>query len=710
MGDALRIERLTVSYVTESGSLQAVRNANLTIGARESMGLVGESGSGKSTLALAALRYLAPNGRVDGGTVRLGDMDLLSLPQRRLREVWGSRIGLVSQNPLGALNPSLTIGRQLDEMGGRHLKLDRRASRELTLDMLDKVTMPNPRSVVGLYPHQLSGGMLQRCAIAMAMVTRPGLLVLDEPTTALDVTTQAVVLDLIQELKDEFGSAVLYITHDLGVISRICDQVAVMYAGEIFERAAINDLFARPLHPYTLDLLGCIPRFEPGAAKERLVTIPGSVPRLDELPSGCVFAPRCGLAEDACRAARPPLEERGAGHLTACRRWEIVQTEEGRRILLEAARSPVGAVATGPETPTTAGAGPASEALGPGSPAPHFLETRELSKIFRVRGSGRGWGRGKKVALRAVDGVTVWADAQGTLGLVGESGSGKTTLARVVVGLETATGGEVALEGVRLPASASRRGRSVLRRMQMIFQNPDASLNPRHTVGEAVARPLRVLGRLGGQAARERALELLAAVRLPPNYYHRYPNELSGGEKQRVAIARAFASAPDLVVCDEPISSLDVSVQGSLMNLLLDLQAEQGTSYLFISHDLAAVQHLSDRIAVMYLGHLMELGEATKVLSPPYHPYTEALLSAIPVPDPRIHQEPIRLRGGAPTTVDVPSGCRFHPRCPRYLGPVCEEVEPPWRQGEGDHSIYCHIPLEELACAQDSSFCRHGDE
>ena len=721
MTDALQIEGLTISYVTEAGSLEAVRGASLTIGPRESLGLVGESGSGKSTLALGALRYLAANGRIDGGSVRLGETDLGSLPARRLREVWGSRVGLVSQNPLGALNPSSTIGRQLDEMGRRHLKLDRGASRRLTLQMLDKVAMPNPRSVVSLYPHQLSGGMLQRCAIAMAMVTRPELLVLDEPTTALDVTTQAVVLDLIQELKTEFGSSILYITHDLGVIARICDQVAVMYAGEIFERAPIGDLFAHPLHPYTLNLLGCIPRFEPGAMKEKLLTIPGSVPRLDELPHGCVFAPRCGLAEDACRAARPPLVEREPRHLTACRRWEIVRTADGRRIVLDSARSadvgpgaelvattlaPAEDAATAKVAPDAGSEAVPAEPAEAATPARHFLETKDVSKVFRIRKTGRGRRGNKKVPLRAVDGVSLWNDAGATLGLVGESGSGKTTLARVVVGLEPATSGDVLLEGTTLPASTARRERSILRRMQMIFQNPDASLNPRHTVGKAIARPLRVLGRLDAKAARERTLQLLAAVRLAPTYYDRYPNELSGGEKQRVAIARAFAIAPDLVVCDEPISSLDVSVQGSLMNLLLDLQSEEGTSYLFISHDLAAVQHLSDRIAVMYLGHLMEFGEAAKVLQPPYHPYTEALLSAIPVPDPRIHQDPIRLRGGASPTLEIPSGCRFHPRCPRFLGPICEETEPPWRQGEGDHAIYCHIPLAELVRAQDSSFRR----
>jgi len=723
---AFQIDDLSVVYQTEEGGLPAVRDASLSVAPRQTLGLVGESGSGKTTLALGAIGYLPANGRVVDGAARLHDTELLALSPHQMRRVWGSRIGLVSQNPQGAMNPTLTMGRQLDEMGRRHLGLSRRAARALTLDMLRRVDMPDPGSVVRRYPHHLSGGMLQRCSIAMALLTSPELLILDEPTTALDVTTQAMVLDLLDELKAEFNSAILYITHNLGVVSRICDRVAIMYAGEIFEEATAADLFGRPLHPYTLNLLNCVPRFEVAGAGRaagagagvRLASIPGSLPRLDSLPGGCTFAPRCPLALDVCRASRPPLTAVTDGRSTACLRWEMLLTEDGRRAAISAPETAAGGTAG---IRATAAAGVARSPFSPTAASgsrDHFVDAIDITKVFPSPGNRAG--------TRAVDGVTVRMDPGRTLGLVGESGSGKTTLARVVTGLSVPSHGHVSREGVPLGASTADRGRAMLRRLQMVFQNPEASLNPRKTVGQAIVRPLLVLENLDRETATRRAYELLAAVRLPASYFHRYPTELSGGEKQRVAIARAFAAGPDLVVCDEPISSLDVSVQGSLMNLLVDLQEDQETAYLFISHDVAAVQHLSHRIAVMYLGRLMEEGEAARVLAPPYHPYTEALLSAIPVPDPSVQQARVRLRSGAPATNEIPSGCRFHPRCPRYLGAVCREREPPWRTATGDvaeaagaggtgaaaaapealtgtrvdHSIYCHIPLDELAALQ----------
>ena len=678
---ALEIDNLSVAYQTEAGEVVAVRGVNLDVASRQTVGLVGESGSGKTTLALGAINYLSANGRVTDGTARLSGTELLARSRRDMREIWGSRIGLVSQDPQAAFNPSLTIARQLDEMGRRHLGAGRRGARDLTLTMLARVEMPDPRSVVDRYPHQLSGGMLQRAAIAMAMLTSPELLILDEPTTALDVTTQAMVLDLLDDLKAEFNSAILYITHNLGVVARVCDRVAVMYAGEILEEAEVASLFGRPLHPYTLNLLNCVPRLERERGAGRLATIAGALPSLEDLPIGCVFAPRCPLALESCRQTRPPLVRRADGHETSCVRWELLLSSEGRSAALQQpAALPLDPL-TAPTPMTLASTG-------------HFVDAAHIAKIFPSRGTGSG--------TRAVDGVTVWMDRRRTLGLVGESGSGKTTLARVVAGLSAPTGGTVSMEGKNLGATTGGRDRSVLRRLQMVFQQPEASLNPRRTVGQAIARPLAVLGGLDRETAHRRAHELLEAVRLPSSYYDRYPAELSGGEQQRVAIARAFAAGPDLVICDEPISSLDVSVQGSLMNLLMDLQEEQGTSYLFISHDLAAVQHLSHRIAVMYLGRLMEQGEAALVLAAPYHPYTEALLSAVPLPDPGARQARVRLRSGAPATDEIPSGCRFHPRCPRYLGAVCRDLEPPWQTAAGDHSIYCHIPLHELARLQEA--------
>jgi len=670
------IEGLHIDYATELGVLHAVRDVSLAVHEHESFGLVGESGSGKSTLAMGAIRYLASNGTVTEGSVRLNGVELLGLSGKALRELWGSRIGVVYQSPLSALNPSIVIGKQLAEVACQHLGMDQAQARTRVTEMLTKVAMPDPEAVMRRYPHQLSGGMLQRCVIAMALMTDPSLLIMDEPTTALDVTTQAVVLDLVADLKREFDSAILYITHDLGVITKICDRVGVMYAGEFMEQAELRELFKRPRHPYTLDLLGCVPRFDPTPQKRSLVTIPGAIPRVDELPRGCIFGPRCGFVEEACKAARPPLAEVAAAHLSACRRWaDVPPPAEYLREATEAVRA------------EAEGARPGVLVAADGTQV-HFKSAKGLVRGRTAR------------PIRAVDGVDLEVRVGQTLGVVGESGSGKTTVARAIIGLTPATGGEITLHGKPLPRSAGKRPRATLREIQMVFQNPDASLNPTRSVGDAIMRPLTLLGGLGRHEAKGRAGELLAAVSLPVSYFDRLPHELSGGEKQRVAIARAFAAEPELILCDEPISSLDVSVQGSLMNLLMKLQVEKSTSYVFISHDLSAVQHLSDAIAVVYLGHVMEIGDAVRVLTPPFHPYTEALLSAVPLADPDVKQKPIRLGGSVPSAMDVPPGCRFHPRCPRRLGDLCREQEPPWRDGEGEHRIYCHIPLDELARLQ----------
>ena len=681
------IEGLCIEYETEGGILEVVRNVSLTVGEHESFGLVGESGSGKSTLAMGAIRYLAQNGRVTSGSVRLNGVELLELSPKDLRSLWGKDIGVVYQSPLSALNPSIQVGRQLAEVARLHLGMDRGAANARVTEMLSKVAMPDPEAVMRRYPHQLSGGMLQRCVIAMALMTDPALLIMDEPTTALDVTTQAVVLDLVADLKREFDSAILYITHDLGVVTRICERVGVMYAGEFMEQSPLRDLFKRPLHPYTLDLLGCVPRFETTPQKRSLVTIPGSIPRLDELPVGCVFSPRCGFSEEACTVARPPLTEVAEGHLTACRRFEIVPAPAE---YLRRATEALSAVAQSAHEDTC------------------LVEVDDTMTYFKGPSSGLIPGRRTHRTIRAVDGVSLTVNKGETVGIVGESGSGKTTVARAIIGLTPRTGGDIRLRGKSLAPSTGGRSRSVLREIQMVFQNPDASLNPTRTVGDAIMRPLVLLGGLGGEPARRRAEELLQAVSLPVSYFERLPNELSGGEKQRVAIARAFAAEPELILCDEPISSLDVSVQGALMNLLMRLQAEQETSYVFISHDLSAVQHLSDTIAVVYLGRIMEIGDAFRVLTPPFHPYTEALLSAVPVADPDVTQTPIRLGGTVPSAMDVPPGCRFHPRCPRALGDICREQEPPEREAEGGHRIYCHIPLEELSRLQQETLVLVG--
>ncbi len=667
----LDARNITVTYKTEKGPLDTVRNVTLQICSGEVYGLVGESGSGKSTLARAIVRYLPENGFLKSGEIYLGDTNLLSLSRAEMRQVWGGRITMVHQDPNAAINPSIMIGEQIAEVARTHLKLSKQEARDKALEMLNKVRMADPEEVAKRYAHQLSGGMLQRVLIAIAMATNPELLIMDEPTTALDVTTEAVILDMIGDLMCEYNTAVLYITHNLGVVARVCNRVGVLYAGEIMEEGSISQVFKNKLHPYTRGLLGCVPRVDVNKKDISLKAIPGYIPQPDQLPSGCVFAPRCELVEPACRETQPLLNEIESGHLSACRRYEILKNygeviADTRQVQDEQEYGDL------------------------------ILEARNIKKYFPVSGGRSLFNKSRRVEVKAVDDISVRMRRSSTMGIVGESGCGKTTFARCIMGLEEATAGEIELEGELLPYAVAKRSWEILRKMQMVFQNPDASLNPQHPAGEAVARPLVLLRNLNKKAVRERVKELFEAVNLPEDFIDRLPHELSGGEKQRVAIARAFAADPVLMVCDEPISSLDVSVQASLMNLLVDLQESKGTSYLFISHDLSAVRHLSDWIAVVYLGRLWEIGSAEDVFIPPYHPYTEALLSAIPIPDPDIKQESIRLKGSVPSAMRIPSGCRFHTRCPRKIGEICEKKEPPWQDIGKYHQICCHIPQEEL--------------
>jgi len=673
----LEIRDLTITYDTEGGPLDTVRNVSLDIAPGEIYGLVGESGSGKTTLARAVVQYLARNGRIKDGSVVLDGVDLLRLSKAQMRQVWGSRITMVHQDPYRSVNPAMPVGDQIAEMAQIHMGMSRSESGKRALDMLAWVRMPDPATVARRYAHQLSGGQLQRVLIAIALTTNPHLLIMDEPTTALDVTTEAVILDLVRDLLAEYQTAVLYITHNLGVVARLCHRVGVIYAGEMMEQGPVQKVFKQMLHPYTLGLLGSVPRVDVDKRDIVLNTIPGYIPQPDSLPEGCIFAPRCLGAEEACRTAHPPLVEADgqSGHLTACRRWQAVRRAphsfaqaQGKRAYRE----------------------PTTEAS--------VLDARRVKKHFPVS-RVRLWDllRGRRPVVRAVDDISIEVLDSFTMGIVGESGCGKTTFARCVAGLEKATAGEIFLQSEKLHPAVTKRPADQLKKIQMVFQNPDASLNPQHSVGSCVARPLALLGHLSRRDVQKRVEELFEAVNLPGDYINRLPHEISGGEKQRVAIARAFATNPALMICDEPISSLDVSVQASLMNMLMELQDTKGTSYLFISHDLAAVRHLSDWIAVIYLGRLWEIGSALEVFRPPQHPYTEALLSALPIPDPDAQQNRIRLRGDVPSAVNIPSGCRFHPRCPRKIGEICERKEPPWQDDGHYHRICCHIPLDELA-------------
>ncbi len=669
---------LHMDYQFGSRWLNALYDVNISIYPNEIHGLVGESGSGKSTLALGLMNYMSGNARVREGKIFFKGEDITHKSPDEMRRIWGSQISLVPQDALASLNPSYKIGEQIAEIARLHLGMDKKAASDRAIEMLRNVKIADPESVADRYPHQISGGMQQRVTIAMALITKPRLLILDEPTTSLDVTTQAVIVDLFRELIRENQAAALYVSHDLGLVAQLCDRVTVLYGGEVMASAPVQDLYHRPLHPYTISLLASLPR-PLGGQETRLHTIEGVAPSLADRPNGCVFAPRCHAALDLCHMENPPIESVSADRMIKCHRWREIQAG----ILVIDTAPKVMSVSAPPE-------------------AGFVLQGRGLNKTF---GGSTGLARvfgAKAKGVRAVDDVSIHINKRSTLGLVGESGSGKTTLARLVAGLEAADSGELELMGVSISADVADRSRDALRQLQMIFQNPNDAMNPYMSVGETLGRTIERLSieRVSESEIKERVAALLKAVRLPEDYAKRYPSELSGGEKQRVAMARAFAANPALVVADEPTSALDVSVQSVILNLLKDLRAQQGASYLFISHDLKAVAYLADWIAVMYLGEIVEEGAAEHVYNAPSHPYTEALISAIPMPDPAVQGKRIRLEGELPSAGDLPRGCRFHTRCPRKIGAICETDAPPYQDAGDGHKIRCHIPVDELTRLQ----------
>ncbi len=675
----LRIEGLTVAYGNKKVWLEAVRDFGMVINPGEVYGLVGESGSGKSTVALAVMRHLSKNGRVENGEIFFGDRDLLKFSMSEMRHVWGNQLALVPQDPLSSLNPSLRIGEQLAEILRQHTGVIRKEAASKSIELLRMVRIPDPERVARSYPHEISGGMQQRALIAMALSTEPRLLVLDEPTTGLDVTTQAAVLDLFRDLIRERQTAALYVTHNLGVVARVCSRVAVLYAGELVEDASVEEVFKRPLHPYTMGLLHCVPQIGQTKRDVELQAIPGQIPSLQNRSSGCVFAPRCAIAIERCHVERPAMESPANGRNVRCFRWQEIADGDLEinpfmdSVTFESDRESQDQVLVVDDLHV------------------HFAMGRSLSDVIR-RQPGQ--------IVKAVDGVDLALKKGKTLGVVGESGSGKTTLARAIVGLAYRTDGEIDLMGFSLPAKLNDRKMETRKLLQFVFQNPVEALNPYMTIGQTLRRPFITLLNYSGEEADNEVLELLEAVNLPADYVSRLPSQLSGGEKQRVAIARAFATKPDLLIADEPVSALDVSVQASILNLLRDLQSEHHNTLIFISHDLSVVAYVSDLVAVMYVGHIMELSTAETLFQPPYHPYTEALLSAIPSLDPSAEEERIRLQGDVPSQVDVPSGCPFHPRCQRFLGDICRTETPPWRETEAGGRIFCHIAADALTVLQ----------
>lgn len=669
---------LCIDYKLGERWLNAILDVSLSIYPLETHGLVGESGSGKSTFALALMNYLAENARISSGEVRLDGDNLLTKSRQAMRDIWGSKISLVPQDSLASLNPSYTIGDQIAEVTRQHQGFGKRQALDHAVEMLRQVKIADPEAVARRYPHQLSGGMQQRVTIAMALSTQPRLLILDEPTTALDVTTQAVIVDLFRELIQQQNAAALYVSHDLGLIAQLCDRVTVLYGGEVMASAPALELYKNPLHPYTISLLASLPRPTEGV-ETRLPTIDGAAPSLGERPKGCVFAPRCPVAEQKCFDEKPPVEQIDAHRLIKCWRWQEIASGD---LVIDTSPKEVSISA------------PPREG--------YVLRANELRKTFGQRTLIDRITMRDPNVVHAVDGVSIRVRERSTLGLVGESGSGKTTLARLILGLEKADSGTMELLEVPLDRNLATRKIGALRDLQMVFQNPNDALNPFMSVGQQIARTIKRLDTTGMSSEQidARVIELLEAVRLTGQYVARYPSELSGGEKQRVAIARAFAANPALVVADEPTSSLDVSVQSVILNLLKDLRAEHDASYLLISHDLEVVSYLADWIAVMYLGEIVEEGTVDQVYNIPSHPYTEALLSAIPVPDPTVKQGRIRLDGAVPSAAHIPSGCRFHTRCPRFLGKICVEEVPPYRDAGDGHFYRCHIPVEELTILQ----------
>ncbi|MGQ0750996.1 MAG: dipeptide ABC transporter ATP-binding protein [Betaproteobacteria bacterium] len=667
----LEVEDLHVHFVTTRGVVRAVEGISYKVRPGEVVALVGESGCGKSVSSLAIMRLLArPAGRIVGGRILFQGRNLLDLTEDQMREIRGRDIAMIFQEPMSSLNPVLTIGFQIMEPLLIHLGMSQRAARARAVELLKMVGIPDPERRLEQYPHQFSGGMRQRVMIAIALSCNPRLIIADEPTTALDVTIQAQILRLMKDLSRDLGIALVVITHNLGVVARYADRVNVMYAARMAEQGSAANVFAKPLHPYTAGLLRSVPRLDQPRGRQ-LETIEGLPPNLLDPPPGCRFAPRCLARQDACTAVLPSLEQVEPHRYSAClRAKEMAQVGAAGLGLQSASPQP-----------------PAPKALDTASP---LLQVRDLRTYFEVS-AGLGLLKRERAVVRAVDGLSFEVFRGETVGLVGESGCGKTTVGRTLLRLEEATSGEIVFRGDQVTRAQGDALKRYRRQIQVIFQDPYSSLNPRMTVGEIIAEPMMVYRLVAGRkAARARAVDLLTQVGLFEYMADRYPHELSGGQRQRVGIARALAMQPSFIVCDEPVSALDVSIQAQIINLLEELQHKFGLTYLFIAHDLAVVRHISDRVIVMYLGKVMEIADRDTLYADPQHPYTKALLDAVPIPDPALEarRESRVLGGEVPSPLNPPRGCVFHTRCP-LATEACKMAVPELREVRPRHYAAC---------------------
>jgi oligopeptide/dipeptide ABC transporter ATP-binding protein len=704
MEPVLEIEDLSTHIQLTRSVVQAVGNVSMRVDAGETLGIVGESGSGKSMTGLSVIDLLPPGGSIVGGSIKLGGRELVGLRPEEMRKIRGNEIAMIFQDPLTSLDPTKTIGYQVAEPVRLHQGASVAQARERALEVLSLVGLPRPKERLGDFPHQLSGGLRQRVMIAMALACEPKLLIADEPTTALDVTIQAQILDLLADLKQRLRMSMLLITHDMGVIAGYADRVNVMYAGRVVEAAEAGALFSRMRHPYTQSLLASIPQLSQDR-KKALHAIPGLPPDLASPPQGCRFAPRCRLATDRCRESEPPLAGETSQHLFSC--WHPV---DGPLVLEPIAAGAPDADSIGLAAPVTGpGQGPVADVpltiteLPAPAPAPAadadakpLLELRNLVKEFPVK-SGAILQR-TVGAVHAVSDVSFSVPAGTTFGLVGESGCGKTTIGKMIVALERPDSGSIALGDVDVTKLRGADLRRTRRDLQLMFQDPHASLDPRMRVGGIIGEPLAIQHLGGRREQRDRVFELLGEVGLPRNAVERYPHEFSGGQRQRIGLARALTLNPRLIVADEPVSALDVSIRAQVLNLMKRLQAVHGLTYVVISHDLAVVKYMADRIGVMYLGKLVEVGSATDVYERAAHPYTSGLIATIPVPDPALARSKVGagIKGELPSPVHPPSGCRFRTRCP-LAQEQCSAEEPALRSFGPGHQAACHFPLQTPA-------------